>query len=156
MYGGLPGLARETALARNTPQFAQLSADIPPAVALGYHFCFGTFGGWPRFAPPDLSGTVALANAAAAHSGRRVDWLHMPTLDRSDDDFYRPLADLDPRGARVFLGLIHNMARFPERLAAARKFLPEFSLGAPCGFGRHQPGDLPGILHDHLAAIGKA
>jgi hypothetical protein len=153
MYGGIPGLAKEGALERNAPQFRALSKDIPEDVLLGYHFCFGTFGGWPRFAPPDLSGTVALANAAASGSGRRVDWLNFPTLDRSDDAFFRPLADLDPRGARVYLGLVHNMARFEERVAAARKFLPKFSVSAPCGFGRCQPSELPGIVEDHLAAM---
>ena len=153
MYGGIPGFAKEGALERNAPQFRALSKDIPEGVMLGYHFCFGTFGGWPRFAPPDLSGAVALANAAAAGSGRRVDWLNIPGLDRSDDAFFRPLADLDPRGARVYLGLIHNMARFAERVATARKYLPKFGLSAPCGFGRCATSELPDILKDHLAAM---
>lgn len=153
MYGGLPGFAKEDALERNAPQFRALSKDIPEAVMLGYHFCFGTFGGWPRFAPPDLSGAVALANAAAAGSGRRVDWLNIPGLDRSDEAFFRPLADLDPKGARVYLGLIHNMGGFGERVAAARKFLPAFGLSAPCGFGRCATSELPDILKDHLAAM---
>jgi hypothetical protein len=153
MYGGLPGFAKEGALQRNAPQFRALSKDIPEEVMLGYHFCFGTFGGWPRFAPPDLSGAVALANAAASGSGRRVDWLNIPGLDRSDDAFFRPLADLDPRGARVYLGLVHNMDRFAARVAAARKFLPSFSLSAPCGFGRCETAELPGIVKDHLAAM---
>jgi len=155
MYGGLPGFAKEGALERNAPQFRALSKDIPEAVMLGYHFCFGTFGGWPRFAPEDLSGAVALANAAAAGSGRRVDWLNIPALDRSDDAFFRPLADLDPKGARVYLGLIHNMRGFDERVAAAREFLPEFGLSAPCGFGRCATSELPDILKDHLAAMKK-
>jgi hypothetical protein len=153
MYGGIPGLAKEGALERNAPQFRALSKDIPEAVKLGYHFCFGTFGGWPRFAPPDLSGAVALANAATAGSGRRVDWINIPGLDRSDDAFFAPLADLDPKGARVYLGLIHNMRRFAERVAAARRFLPDFGLSAPCGFGRCAPDELTGILKDHLAAM---
>jgi hypothetical protein len=153
MYGGIPGLAKEGALERNAPQFRALSKDIPEAVKLGYHFCFGTFGGWPRFAPPDLSGAVALANAATAGSRRRVDWINIPGLDRSDDAFFAPLADLDPKGARVYLGLIHNMRRFAERVAAARRFLPDFGLSAPCGFGRCAPDELTGILKDHLAAM---
>jgi hypothetical protein len=153
MYGGLPGLAREGALERNAPQFRALSKDIPETVKLGYHFCFGTFGGWPRFAPDDLSGAVALANAAAAGSGRRVDWINIPGLDRSDDAFFRPLADLDPKGARVYLGLIHNMRGFEARVATARKFLPEFGLSAPCGFGRCATSELADILADHLAAM---
>jgi hypothetical protein len=37
--------------------------------------------------------------------------------------------------------------------AVASKFVPEFGLAAPCGFGRHQPHELPGVLKDHLAAL---
>jgi hypothetical protein len=87
-----------------------------------------------------------------AASGRRVDWVHVPVLDRSDDAFFAPLRDLEPQGARVYLGAIHNMARFRERIAAARKFLPDFGLGAYCGFGRLPPSDLPTVLNDHLRA----
>jgi hypothetical protein len=74
-------------------------------------------------------------------------------LDRSDDAFYAPLAALQPQGARVYLGAIHNMARFKERLAVARKYLPDFGLGAYCGFGPQPPSELRTILADHLAAV---
>jgi hypothetical protein len=74
-------------------------------------------------------------------------------LDRSDDAFYAPLRDLKPQGARVYLGAIHNMAHFKERIGVARKYLPEFGLGAYCGFGRHLPSELQTILNDHLAAV---
>jgi len=120
---------------------------------VGYHFCFGTFGGWPRFAPPDLGQTVNLANAFVAASARPVDWLHIPALDRVDEAFYRPLADLKPGGARVYLGLIHSMNTYKARLAVARKFLPDFGVAAYCGFGRLPSAELPGILQDHLDAV---
>jgi hypothetical protein len=82
-----------------------------------------------------------------------VDWIHIPVLDRSDDAFYAPLAELDPKGARVYLGAIHNMARFKERIATARKYLPAFGLGAYCGFGRQPPSELRNILNDHFKAV---
>lgn len=132
---------------------ARLSQRIPEPAALGFHFCFGTFGGWPRFAPPDLERTVELVNAAVAAVPRRVDWVHIPALDRSDDDFYRPLARLQLRGARPYLGLIHSMPTFRQRLDAARKFLPDFGLAAYCGFGRNPPEDMPRTLDDHLTAL---
>ena len=50
-YGTLQGLSADGAIERNVAQFRMLSARIPEAVQLGYHFCFGTLGGWPRFAP---------------------------------------------------------------------------------------------------------
>ena len=130
-----------------------LSPDIPSEVALGYHFCFGTLGGWPRFVPDDLGRAVELANAFVVASGRRVDWIHLPVLDRSDDAFFAPLARLAPQGARVYLGAIHNMPRFKERIATARKYLPAFGLGAYCGFGRQPPSELRNILDDHLQAV---
>lgn len=155
-YGSIPGFPLEGAVERNLDEVRALSPTIPSGVALGYHFCFGTLGGWPRFQPDDLGQAVKLANAFVEASGRRVDWIHLPVLDRSDDAFFAPLANLKPKGARVYLGAIHNMERFPARIATARKFLPEFGLGAYCGFGRLPPKDLPGVLADHLKAAGTA
>jgi hypothetical protein len=130
-----------------------LSPHIPAEVALGYHFCFGTLGGWPRFQPDNLGQAVELANAFITASGRRVDWIHLPVLDRSEDAFFAPLANLKPQGARVYLGAIHSMERFGERIATARKYLPEFGLGAYCGFGRLPRSELSAILTDHLKAV---
>jgi hypothetical protein len=155
-YGAIAGHPIEGAIERNLDEVRVLSPQIPSAVALGYHFCFGTLGGWPRFAPDDLGQAVKLANAFVAASGRRVDWIHVPVLDRSDEAFFAPLARLEPQGARVYLGAIHNMDTFAERLAAARKFLPEFGLGAYCGFGRLPASELPGVLADHLNAVAIA
>jgi catechol 2,3-dioxygenase-like lactoylglutathione lyase family enzyme len=151
-YGAVAGFTRETALERNVEQIKALCPAIPAEVELGYHFCFGTLGGWPRFAPEDLSGAVEIANAFVAASGRRVDWVHLPVLDRSDDAFFAPLARLEPQGARVYLGLIHNMERYAARVAAARKFLPNFGVGAYCGLGRHKPSELMSVLQEHLTA----
>jgi hypothetical protein len=131
----------------------RLSKVIPQDVQLGFHFCFGTFGGWPAFAPDDLARPVELINAAVASAGRRVDWVHIPTLDRDDEKFYAPLQRLNAGGARVYLGAIHTMATLKQRLDVARKFLPDFGLAAYCGFGRTPPGEMPRILQDHLAAL---
>lgn len=152
-YGALPGLPAETAIERNLEQFRQLSPRVPEQALLGYHFCFGTLGGWPRFAPPDLSATVKLANAVIERCGRRVDWIHIPVLDDVGDAFLAPLAELRPRGAKVYLGVVHHMAGFEERIAAARKYLPDFGLAAYCGFGRIAPAEMPTVLGEHLQAI---
>ena len=73
-------------------------------------------------------------------------------LDRHDDGFFAPLKTLEPQGARVYLGMVHNMAGFKARLETARKFLPSFGLGAYCGFGRMPNSALPQVLRDHLDA----
>ena len=149
----------------------EISPYIPEEVALGYHSCFGTLDGWPSRQPPDFRGSVILLNEAAAASGRRVDFVHMPTLGSAEDAFFAPLQDLDVAGARVYLGAIHHMhstGGVRHQLAMARKYLPEFGIAAPCGFGRvpERPGrflaeqgsevppdSLEIILRDHLAAV---
>jgi len=155
-YGAVPGYSAEGAIERNTAQFRTLAPRIPERVELGYHFCFGTLGGWPRFAPADLSATVQLANATIEASGRRVDWVHIPVLPDVKESFFAPLKDLRPRGARVYLGVIHHMDGLMERIALARKFLPEFGFAAYCGFGRIPPADMPAVLNEHLQAIKAA
>jgi hypothetical protein len=67
--------------------------------------------------------------------------------------FFAPLARLEPQGALVYLGAIHNMGTFAQRLAVARKYPTEFGLGAYCGFGRLPPSELPGVLADHPEAV---
>jgi hypothetical protein len=151
-YGAIPGLPPESMVERTVGPVGRLSPLIPDAAELGCHLCFGTMGGWPRFEPDDLGGAVTLANAVIEGAGRRVDWVHIPVLDRSDDGFFAPLARLRPGGARLYLGAVHNMRRYPERVAAARKYLPEFGVGAYCGFGRLSPTELKQILADHIAA----
>ena len=151
-YGGIEGLDPDTMIERNVAQFRRLCPVIPEGVWLGFHLCFGTLGGWPRFAPDDLSGAVIMANAIIEHAGRRVDWIHLPVLDTLEDAFFEPLEGLKTNGAKVYLGMIHNMASFPERLTVARKYLADFGLGGYCGFGREPLAVLPRILSDHLKA----
>ena len=82
---------------------------MPANVVVGFHLCFGTLGGWPRFEPEDISGAVRIANAFIGAAKRPVGWMHIPMLARVNKSFYEPLRNLDPRGARVFLGIVHNL-----------------------------------------------
>ena len=84
---------------------------------------------------------------------RRVDWLHIPVLDRSDDAFFAPLAKLRPGKTRIYLGVIHNMERFADRVATARRYLPDFGLAAYCGLGRVPPAQVPAVLDEHRKAM---
>ena len=151
--GGIPGVPQEGAIERNLEQVRLLSPHIPEGVELGYHFCFGTIGGWPRFSPKDLGETVKFSNAVVEASGRPVNWVHIPLLDTFDDAFVALLAQLKPKGARVYLGAVHNMERFAERIAKVRKYLREFGVGAYCGLGRMPAEQVPGVLQEHVQAV---
>jgi hypothetical protein len=124
----------------------RLTRLIPDEVLVGYHLCYGTFPEWPMYEARDMGLIVRMANHAVAHSGRRVDWLHLagPRYLRSEDHgFFRPLADLDPGGARVFLGIvlpIDGVKGLQRRQATASRYLDDFGVAMYCGFGR-QPGD---------------
>ena len=159
VYEGLEGYPAEREIATHVAPIGRLSKKIPDDVDIGFHFCFGTFGGWPRFAPADLGRAVELINAAVAAvaaAGHRTAWVHIPTLDTTDAAFYAPLAKLDVKGARIYIGMIHNMQSFDQRLAVVRQFVPEFGLAAYCGFGRTPPEELDQVLADHFAALKRA
>lgn len=101
--------AAEALAARLAAPAAEIAPSIPQAVALGYHGCFGTRYGWPSRQPTDLSGAVIVLNAMVAASGRRVDFLHLPTLGSAADSFFALLARLTAPIAKVYPGAIHPM-----------------------------------------------
>ena len=156
VYGGPHIAAKEADIETHVAPIRRLSALLPPDAALGFHFCFGTFGGWPAFTPPDLGRAVDLINASVVAAGRRTDWIHIPALNRIDSGFYAPLARLNTGGARIYLGMIHSMDTLAQRLATVRELVPNFGLAAYCGFGRTPPEQLPQILEDHLEALAIA
>ena len=148
--------------ARMTAPLRELCSVVPDEVAVGYHSCFGTIDGWPSRQPGDLTGTVMLLNGVAAAGGRRVDWVHFPTVASSEERWFRPLEDLEVGDARVYVGAIHHLhgpGGIEEQLAAARTHLADFGLAAPCGFGRapERPGRLladdGGLPPDYIQAI---
>jgi len=154
--GGVPGITTDASIAASTVQIRALAPSIPDEIQLGYHFCFGTMGGWPRFAPADLGPTVKLANAVIAASKRRVGWIHIPVLPDADEPFFKPLAELDTGGARVYLGMVHTMRNYAQRMRIARKYLKDFGVGAYCGFGRQAPSEMDRVLKEHLQAMEAA
>ncbi|SRR5579875_1341313 len=152
----LPWTPKTNMLDRNAAPAAHLTPSIPKEVMVGYHLCYGTLGGWPMVSPKNLSMAVKFANELVARSGRRVDFVHIPTLDTLDESYYAPLKDLQVGGSRVYLGSIHAMGdlnRFRKRLEITRQYLPQFGLAAPCGFGRHQPNEVPTLLQEHRKAV---
>ena len=154
---GLPWLGDEITPERYetyVEQFTRLSASVPDGVALGYHACYGTLGGWPLVEPETLAKQVKFVNDAVARSKRKVDFVHLPMLDRSDPEYATPLKDLEVNDAEIYLGLIHNMESFSVRLANARRCLPACKIAAPCGFGRIPPIQVQAVMDEHKEALG--
>jgi hypothetical protein len=152
LYGATPQ-ERPNLMKTYLSHLSALAHAVPAEVGLGFHLCFGTFGGWPMFDPNDLAIGVALANEILCAARRHVDYVHLPTLDRTDDAFYAPLSNLNLGDSKLYLGLIHHMTTFKSRLELARRYAPPFGLGAYCGLGRSEPAILPSVLQDHLSAV---
>lgn len=148
---------------------AEVCGVIPDEVDLGYHSCFGTLDGWPSRQPSGLTGTVLLLNAVAAASGRPVDFVHFPTARASGEEYFRPLAELEVGAARVYVGAVHHLDGadgVKRQVELAHRYIADFGLAAPCGFGRapERPGRLltddgtvpsdlvQAILDGHIAA----
>ncbi|HLH65749.1 MAG TPA: hypothetical protein VKV27_08600 [Solirubrobacteraceae bacterium] len=137
----------------------RLTRLIPEEVLVGYHLCYGTFPEWPMYEARDYSVLVKMANFAVSSSGRRVDWLHLagPRYLRSEDrSFFRPLADLEPGPARVFLGIvlpIDGISGLRRRHATASRYIDDFGVAMYCGFGRQPGRDGDETMREHRDVV---
>jgi hypothetical protein len=134
---------------------------VPSAVELGYHFCYGSFGGRHFVEPNDMGAMVRLANALAQDVKRSIGWIHMPVpIERGDDAYFVPLAALRLKpGTKLYLGVIHDkdgVAGTMERIAAAKRYAANFGISTECGFGRRPPETVQALidLHAELARRG--
>jgi hypothetical protein len=140
----------------------RLSRLVPDEVLLGYHLCYGTFPEWPMYEARDMGLLVRMANFAVANSGRPVDWLHLagPRYLRSEDRaFFRPLTDLEPGDARVYLGIvlpIDGAAGLRRRVATASRYIGDFGVAMYCGFGRQPGADGTETMREHARVVREA
>jgi len=147
-----PKLTVEEKFQRHAEQLDGLGDGIPDETLLGIHWCYGTWGGWPMAAMPDLGLCVRMSNEAKRRIGRRLDYVHMPVAREPTDAFFAPLGDLDIGDTKVFLGMVHHtdgIDEFRHRRDLARAHLRDFGIGSVCGYGRVEPGLLPQILQIH-------
>ncbi len=119
----------------------RLCAAVPDDVELGLHLCYGDFGAKHFVEPKDATQMVDFANALAASIPHKLAYIHMPVpIDRSDDAFHRPLRDLKlGDGTALFLGVVHakdGVAGAKARIAAARRYAPDFGIATECGMAR--------------------
>ena len=151
----LPPIDARVARYTSAEYLSPLVEAIPDDVVLGYHLCYGTWGGWPGARVPDLGLIARLANGIVANTPHRVDYVHLPTMPNATDEFFAPLADLDIGDTKVFLGIEHGdgIDALKQRIEQARRHLPEFGIAHYCGWGREQSARVVEQLDDlRLAA----
>ena len=149
-----PDATFEQKFERHAALIADITHTVGDEVPVGYHWCYGTWGGWPMTAMEDLALCVQLSNATVAAAERAIDYVHMPVVRHPGEGFFAPLDDLDIGARRVFLGLVHHTDGIEgnrERVEAARRHLADFGISSVCGYGRVDPDELPLVLDVHAA-----
>ena len=137
----------------------RLGDAVPAGFEMGFHLCYGSPRDEHLVQPRDAAILVEMMNGIAAATKRRIDFLHIPVpKNRIDEAYYAPLKSWKrPAGTKLYLGLLHHEdeAGDKARIVVARRFADDFGLSAECGWGRTEPGRLPGLLKGHrLAAEG--
>jgi hypothetical protein len=156
---GVLAWTSEGAWERFAGPVTRLTRLIPEEVLVGYHLCYGTFPEWPMYEARDYGVLVRMANFAVANSGRTVDWLHLagPRYLRSEDrSFFRPLIDLEPGDARVFLGIVlpvDGVSGLRRRHTTASRYLGDFGVAMYCGFGRQPGRDGMETMREHRRVV---
>jgi hypothetical protein len=134
----------------------RLGDAVPAEVEMGYHLCYGSPRDEHLVQPTDAAILVEMMNGIVAATSRQVDFLHIPVpKGRLDEAYYAPLTQWNRHeGTRLYLGLLHHDddAGDRARIAMARRFVDDFGLSAECGWGRTEPGRLPGLLKGHRVA----
>lgn len=133
--------------------------DCAPAdVNQGLHICYGDVS-HKHWKEPDLDLMVEFSNAVAKQVKNPLSYIHYP-IPRSwlDAENFKAFTKLNlNRKTKIFLGLLHQtdgLEGAEKRIAAARKYLPNFGLATSCGLGRRKPADLPAIFQLHKDAAG--
>lgn len=148
--------AREGIIDRLTALGERLPADVE----LGYHFCYGSFGGRHFVEPASTKAMVDLCNGVLAKLRHPVSFVHMPVpIERADDAYYEPLQALRlPEVTELYLGLVHDadgVAGTLARVAVAQRHYGRFGIAAECGFGRRPSADVAKILATHVEVLEK-
>jgi methionine synthase II (cobalamin-independent) len=139
----------------------RLCAGIPADVEVGIHLCYGDFAGRHFVEPKDATKMVEFANELARTATHKLAYIHMPVpIERSDDAFYRPLANLKlPAGTDLYLGVVHakdGVEGTKARIAAAQRYAPAFGVATECGMARARSEEIVRSLLSIHAAVCSA
>ena len=128
-----------------TQRFVRICAPMPDDVELGFHLCYGDFGGKHFFDPVTARQLVDISNAIVRNVRHKVAYIHLPVpAPRATDEFFAPMKEL-PKGVEIYLGIIHaadGVEGAKKRIELARKYVPEFGIATECGFARARKPDL--------------
>ncbi len=132
----------------------RLADAVPDDIEMGVHLCYGDLDAKHYVEPRDAGKMTELSNAFAKASSHPIAYIHMPVpIERDDDAFYRPLADLALQpGTELYLGLVHadGAVRTRQRIEVAQKYVTDFGIATECGMGRKRTPDVVrSILHIH-------
>jgi methionine synthase II (cobalamin-independent) len=145
-----------------TNRFTRICTPIPEDVELGFHLCYGDFGGKHFFDPVTARHLVDIANAIAANVNHKIAYIHLPVpIARATDEFFAPMRDFRLAATtEIYLGLIHatdGVEGTKRRIALAAKYVPHFGIATECGFARARKKDLVRTLLDiHKGATEQA
>jgi methionine synthase II (cobalamin-independent) len=141
--GRASGYDKPTAASREfaIERIARLAQAVPNAAELGFHLCYGDWGGRHAIEPLDTRAMVELMNAIAAAVERTVTYFHLPVpIDRSDDGYFAPLRELKlSPSTEIYLGLVHvkdGVEGTRRRMSVAAKYIESFGISTECGLGR--------------------
>jgi methionine synthase II (cobalamin-independent) len=138
----------------------RLCAGIPADVEVGIHLCYGDFAGRHFVEPKDATKMVEFANELARTATHKLAYIHMPVpIERSDDAFYRPFAELKlPQGTQLYLGVVHakdGVAGTKARIAAAQRYVADFGVATECGMARARSEEIVrSLLKIHAEVCG--
>ena len=142
-------------------RFARISAAVPADVELGFHLCYGDFGGKHFFDPVTARHIVDIANAIAEKVQHKIAYIHLPVpAPRATDEFFAPMREfkLAP-GTEIYLGLLHaadGVDGAKRRIALAHSYVPEFGVATECGFARaRKPDVVHRLIELHAAATAE-
>ena len=130
-----------------TERFVRISTPIPHDVELGFHLCYGDFGGKHFFDPVTARHLVDVSNAIAKRVARKLAYIHLPVpAPRATDEFFAPMREFAlSADTEIYLGLIHaadGVEGARQRIALARKYVADFGIATECGFARARKPDL--------------
>ncbi|SJN46459.1 hypothetical protein FM104_14910 [Microbacterium esteraromaticum] len=136
-------------------RLAGLIDSVPADVEVGVHLCYGDIAEAHFIEPKDAGTLVQFANTLSVAADRSLTWLHLPVpIERDDEAYYAPLAELAPVADELYLGLVHRedgVEGAQRRIAVASRFVPVFGVATECGIGRAPEGTTEGIFETHAA-----